>query len=305
MNAKTQSERLFENCLKKRGLDFQFEPTFAGVTSHPDYAVFLADQEVLCEIKEFVAPRLDLKGTALALDPYRAIREKIGAARKKFKHLKQYPCCLVLYNNAKPGVFIDSTEFGRDFIFAAMLGDIELHIPAGAQPPGETAHGVLSGRGGKMVHKAGGQPVNTTISGIVVLEHLNVGLRRLLVNRRRWEKSRGRDATKLEFYAMIEQADGTIRDVSSQVLRAVVYENPHARLSVPEQLFNGPYDERYGIRDDQATRAFAGEEIKKLEAEENELTGGGPSDLNCFDVRFLRRVARSSRGARSKHREAR
>jgi excisionase family DNA binding protein len=245
------SELLFEEYLTKHRLvDWNREKTFPGSSKHPDYSVIYRARETLFEVKQFVGTSGDNQPSVVACDPYRAIREKIGAARKKFKDLQQYPCCLVLYNDGKPGVFIDSTELGGDIIFAAMLGDIELSVPfdwGGSPANPEEQHGLLRGKRGKMLRQAGGGTVieNTTISAIVVLEHLNVGLRRLLIDRGRWEKSKGRKATSRDFWTMIQQAEGTDHDVALSMLRVVVYENPFARISLSNEIFCGPYDERF------------------------------------------------------------
>ncbi len=69
---------------------------------------------------------------------------------------------------------------------------------------------------------------------------------------------------------MADRAAGTRSDRSLRNLRAVVHENPYALVGLPRHIFCGPHDERYGQCDGCINRIFVGEEIEKLEAEENE-----------------------------------
>jgi hypothetical protein len=51
-------------------------------------------------------------------------------------------------------------------------------------------------------------------------------------------------------------------------LRVIVHESPNAQNPLPKDIFRGPYDEWYGVKDDgQIGRTFVGEEIKMLETE--------------------------------------
>lgn len=57
-----------------------------------------------------------------------------------------------------------------------------------------------------------------------------------------------------------------------KVLRALVYENPYAAKRLPEDIFAGPYDVRWGPVDDRRiNKLYIGSELAKLEGEEHEL----------------------------------
>ena len=57
-------------------------------------------------------------------------------------------------------------------------------------------------------------------------------------------------------------------DQSRKQLRVVVHENPYARIPFPLDLFNGPYDERYGSRDGRIQSLYQGEAIAQLPSKE-------------------------------------
>jgi len=269
---KTASELRFEEYLRSNGLGyFQFEKEIPGTSRRPDYSLSFMGQEILFEVKEFKAMGNELKNDnkARAYDPYRRIREKIGAGRKKFKDLENYCCCLVLWNEEKPLVFLQIEEL----MLGAMFGNLAIKIPFeqnGQDFVIKEPRTAYSGQGGKMVHEEGQQVVveNRTISAVLVLEDLEVGQRRFGVEVRRTEKE-GKKLSLVEAFEMFEKAKGTERDYELKELRVVVYENPDARRRLPEEMFRGPYDKRYGVAGGYATLLFAGEgilDLEKLEA---------------------------------------
>jgi hypothetical protein len=77
----------------------------------------------------------------------------------------------------------------------------------------------------------------------------------------RGEKLLGRKLTALE---RLESA--AIVDEPGE-LRAVVHENPDARNPLTRDLFNGPFDERYGMDGSCVRRVFVGSGIQRLEGE--------------------------------------
>jgi hypothetical protein len=53
----------------------------------------------------------------------------------------------------------------------------------------------------------------------------------------------------------------------------MVYENPHAAVKLPRELFSGPYDERWGRMENESLigRVFTGPDLQKLEASEQQF----------------------------------
>lgn len=263
-----ESERLFELCLRAAGFgDFAHEPDLPGTTRRPDYMVTLGEQQLLFEVKEFRATAKDAALSGGCFDPYPPLREKINAAAKKFKDLDGYCCNLVLYNQEKPLVFLD-----WEHIYGAMLGNLGFQVPVsltGEPVPPEAQVARVFTSGGKMHHEADGKPVapkNQTISSVIVVQHLAVGQERFGSHCRQVERSSGRKLGDDEFLRLLDDAKGTPHDPEIRQLRVVVHENPYARIPIPEAVFLGPWDERYGGRDGQIQRVFAGEEVLGLEA---------------------------------------
>lgn len=264
--AKNESELLFEFHLRASGLqEFVFEKEMPGTTRRPDYAVPLADSFILFEVKEFRATREDLQSGFGGYDPYGPLREKINAGSRKFKALSEYCCCLVLYNVDKPLIHLE-----WQYIYSAMLGNLGFSVPIdvpGLPEPEDKEIRKIFMAGGKMHRERQGVPIapqNQTISAIMVLQQFPIGERRFRAEVRRREQECGAKLELEQYYELIDQAQGTDRDLSLRQLRVVVHENPYARMPLPGELFRGPYDERYGGLDGRIQLLYQGDEIARL-----------------------------------------
>jgi hypothetical protein len=270
--SKNKSELLFEQYLAMSGLsDFEFEKEFAGRSQRPDYAVRLVDgTEILFEVKEFRTTTDDfLPGGGGAYDPYSFIREKIDQGREKFKSFKDHCCCLVLFNRDKPLV-----DLSWQMIYGAMLGNIGFRIPMNFETgiADEAATENIFMGGGKMLQYKGLQPVrpqNQTIAAILTLDLLPVGRIRFDAYIEQIERERGKEVGVEEYTQLIEKLRGTERDTTLIQIRGVVHENPHARdgFEFPENLFRGPYDERFGWNDGRIGQIYAGDGVLSLKPE--------------------------------------
>jgi hypothetical protein len=263
---KNKSEILFEGYLRANGhLDFDFEKEIPGSPQRPDYTLHLDGAEILFEVKEFQAEPGDFTAGFGAFDPYPPLREKIDAARKKFKRLKAYCCCLVLYNVNKPLVLMDWQH-----IYGAMLGNlgfsVPLDIPGRPKSPDRSIRTIFMG-GGKMIRWLKGAiagPQNQTVSAILVLGRVPVGERLFREAIAKRQRELGRDLPLDEIVAELNKTVGTPLDSRRRPLRVVVHENPYTRIPLPQELFRGPYDERYGERDGRIQLLFRGDELVKL-----------------------------------------
>jgi hypothetical protein len=141
--------------------------------------------EILFELKQFdqTAAAFNLVGGAN--DPYRAVREKIEAARKKFKNLERSCCCLVFYNNDKPLVEVD-----WQVVYGAMMGNLgfsmSVNQQTGTADESQTVR-TFNG-GGKIYRYLDGRavaPQNRTISAILVLRQYMVGAKRFEIAMKR------------------------------------------------------------------------------------------------------------------------
>ena len=126
--SKNESEVGFEQYLEAQGIpDWGFEPEYPGKRKRPDYRVAWREDALLFDLKEFRGGRPLTPGFRY-VDPYRKIREKIEAARKKFKEFDESCCSVVLYNAGSLDVRLDQPEF----VMGAMLGDFgfRFEVPA-------------------------------------------------------------------------------------------------------------------------------------------------------------------------------
>src|SRR5258706_11414363 len=73
-----------------------------------------------------------------------------------------------------------------------------------------------------------------------------------------------------EFFDLLQE---NREKINRHVLRTMVYENPYAVVPLPRDLFNGPYDERWGPIENQALigRIFTGPDLLKLEQSERQF----------------------------------
>lgn len=263
---KTKSELLLEGYLRWHGYaEFAFEPAVPGTTKRPDYRLRWKDQTILLEVKGLRATADDFRSGPGSFDPYAPVRKKIEAARKKFKDLDSYCCCLVLHNVDKPLVLLDCQH-----VYGAMLGDIGFSVPIslpGMPHPADDKTRVIFTSGGKMHRHRRGVPVepqNQTISAILVLDRVPVGegLFRAALQER--ERQIGPPLAVEEIGKECESAKCTLRDPRRRPLRVVVHENPYARVPLSRDVFTGPYDERYGEEHGCIQRLFCGAKLADL-----------------------------------------
>ncbi len=271
VQAKTESERLFETYLQTSGyLEFEFEPQISNASARPDFVLRANFNEafplVLFEVKEFQPTPADFKLGYGSYDPYAAIRDKIQEARKKFRDFKEYPCALVLYNAGRPLV-----DLRWEFIYGAMLGNLGYSIPFDKTAGRLVDKAVLSPvftQGGEMHREKNGQiiePQNTTISAILVIELLPVGKRRFEIETAEKAQKLGRQLGYEEYMQLVDSSRGTERDISLRQLRSVTCRNPYSRIAFPNKLFRGPYDECYGEVSGELQRVYAGQQLKEIE----------------------------------------
>jgi hypothetical protein len=268
---KTESELLFERYLTARKIRWTYEEPVEGATRRPDYRCVFDGEPARFEIKQFESDPANLPQGFGQFDPYPPVREKLKQAASQLKALKgKEACCVVLWNAGKPLVFL-----GPLAIYAAMLGDITFVFPF---DPGcgmgdaDQGHSTFGARGRMSRYDKAGRPIEpqaTTISAVVVLSLLDIGVRRLEAAMTREEKELGRDLNASERWDRIQAAQGTNRDIGFKELRVVVHENPYAAKPLAASFGSGPYDERYGVdADGRLTRIFCGPSLRALEQEE-------------------------------------
>ena len=102
---RVQSEALLQEYLRSHGLtDVEVEPMIENSGSRPDYRLRADGAEVLLDVEDFTSKLEDSRVRGGAYNPYGPIREKLSAARRKFKDMDGHCCCLVLQNPDKLGL---------------------------------------------------------------------------------------------------------------------------------------------------------------------------------------------------------
>jgi hypothetical protein len=147
-----------------------FEPKLENKNKPPDYLINL-DREYLFEVKEFDPRPIDL-GECFGVDQYKLIRDKIDAAKDKFKEYKDWACCLVLYKNSPSYVELEKPHI----MLGAMEGDFGYTSNYNSEGyiQGSTRPAFLDN--GKMFRRKWAKPANTRISALISLREISIGL---------------------------------------------------------------------------------------------------------------------------------
>jgi hypothetical protein len=263
------SELLFEEYIAEHLLGVpDREPVVPGKSRRIDYRLSFKDQTLWFEVKEFAEdPSSYGEGTGGAYDPYIGIRKKIDKASEKFREYAGESCSLVLYNRNLNLVDI-CTPF---VVLGAMLGNVSWRVPI------DVEEGAVSGRpsqffsnGGKLINPHTKTPVNTRISAVIALEKFPVGQKEFHIALAKKERDEDRRVPWEESHELFQRQEDVYQRTT---LRVLVYENPYTSRRLPGEIFTGPYDVRWGPEAGAPyiNRLYAGSELEKLEAEEDEL----------------------------------
>jgi hypothetical protein len=270
--SKTAGEKTFEDYLDKRQTKYQFELLMPDKRRPPDYTIF-HDRQYLLEVKDFNPTDVPEAG---AYDGYARIRSKIDSASKKFQEYEGYPCGLVLYNNDARLVDVITPQF----VLGAMYGNVGVVVPFTVETGeaiGEEYQAFLGG--GKMIRPHWKNPENTRISALITLRYVNVGTARLneyVAKIKSDEVDRIKRAT--DVLQQLQKARLEF-DRDEKHLGVIVWENSFAAIPFPRDLFDGDYDEIYGVQDKKIQRVFAGKGVVEYERIKAE---GQPRSL--FDI---------------------
>lgn len=249
-NERTEGERRFEDYLDEMGYSFLYEKTYLGKRRKVDYTVTTPKGVFLFDVKD-ADPNMP---TGLQqFDPHEGLVRKIQAGRTKFKEYKDYPCCVVLQNNGT--IFMDIEH--PAVVLGAMYGKIGFSVPVyvGDGPRLEPPPPIQQG----FTTSAQMQPdKNQTISALISLRRIAVG--KLLLRKIRSEIPELRFD---EAYTLLGERLGP--DFFNEYRQGViVWENVYARLPLPRDIFNGPFDERFGLDGTDIARVFCGSELADL-----------------------------------------
>lgn len=116
--------------------------------------------------------------------------------------------------------------------------------------------------GGKMIDYRRNQPWNTTVSSVIVVGTYPLRMNQIRIAVKESQRALGRRTTieeDLEFYEAIPESPDLRR------VRVTVDENPYARIPLAQDLFRGPFDQRWGAEGEFIKRLYVGPEVARLE----------------------------------------
>jgi hypothetical protein len=251
----TKSEMMFEECLEDRAITYERLPELSDLQQkQPDYLVERGNLTCVFEVKELTEPPNRPGGKYPIAGP---IQKQIKEARKQFGQYERRCCAVVLYNTGSIRRSVELTA-----VMSAAFGTWdELPEPLDDQPPAYKFSGsdsVLS------------RIKNTRISAVLVLAEY--ALDRLFVDvwkELQAKRERGEPIEHSDHINLLNRLDPNgCRRVSYQgTLRVVVIENPYASVPFPEELFIGPFDQRWRRESEHFRLAFLGSELERLRAE--------------------------------------
>jgi len=271
MDSRNESEQVFEQYLDLNGYQgkWSYEPSLPGKTKRPDYLLDLSDKKHLFEVKELRA-KSNQRTDAAHTNPYAGLRSEISEGRKKFKEFKDCSCSLVVYRMGDRNTILEP-----QFVLAAMLGNLGIGADLGSagQPVKASMRNEFL-TGGKMIDQKHKRRQNTTINAVVVLEKLldNRNVQRAMNEQMRRQGRAFTEPEKVGVRLKLHEEHSV-----ETVPRVITVENPFARIPLPEDLFRGPFDERWRWMEKQngkIRRVFAGDSLRELEA----LDGDNPWD---------------------------
>jgi hypothetical protein len=177
-------------------------------------------------------------------------------------------CGIVLADPHSPFVLLEPMD-----IYGAILGNLGITMPFDAETgtfdSERATQAFLSG--GKMIWYKQEQaiaPQNTTISAICVLGAIEEDSRRFAIRVAELKREAGQSGTLERILETALETHGSGVDASLYHIRIQVYENPYAVAPFVEGFGTGPWDERFGVRNDRLLRVFAGSSLAALEVDE-------------------------------------
>jgi hypothetical protein len=252
MSVRTESEEIFERYMD--GQNVPWTRVADSAQKHPDYKVEHGNVTCYFEVKEFEDPAVKPKG---GFSPCPAIQEKVLQAKKQFRDYREHCCALVLWNSKSiyRSLFVDvvaSAAFGK-FVDcdAQSTGRLRADPPTyGFSGPGELS-----------------RSQNTTISAIVILgrfqlNHLWLRMWQILMEK----DKRGEEITPWVQFSVLEELSSEQKATLSYegTIRALILENPYARVPFPVDLLVGPFDQRWRMAGGTLRLATMGSELTQL-----------------------------------------
>ena len=262
---KSRSEMVFEHYLGDRGLAWEYESL--PCQRKPDYLILHAEGNCIVEVKEVQDP--DPWPTE-GFHPDRPVRAKIHRARKQFREYKNLPCGLAVYSESifgpyEPSIMLAAAfgpgyqQAGRDYSKIDPSPSFYRFLKRSELPADRhfLAEPLLS-------------PVaNTTFSAMIMLTRWELSELHLQVWKRMYAQQEACEPMENQF-DLLNELGPTLRNSPRfpGTIRVIVIENCHRRLPFPEDLFRGPFDQRWGWNDGWCGPLWIGDKLRELYEQE-------------------------------------
>ncbi len=246
-------EALFERYLISRSLRYERHPSLLETRKVLDFAVYANDgTRVLVEVKTIFNPPPMHSGVGYH-DPYPPIRNHLGEAFKQFTDLPDSLNVIALA--AFPGSFVDLSS--PHIMLGAMYGDTSFQFPIDTETGkgnSEAGTNVFVQGKGPMIGRSL-QPRHTRICAVLSLHNPDPY----------WPIFPERGTLSLSDVA--RQATAQLQNVEATTPppHVTCWDNAAASCEVPNELFSGPMDQRWSVKDGFQARVFVGTERRRRE----------------------------------------
>jgi hypothetical protein len=263
---KSRAETVFEQYLADRDTSWEYE-ALPG-RKKPDYLIPHAKGKCIVEVKEVEDP--DPRPTS-GFDPDRAVRAKIRRARKQFREYKHLPCGFAVYSESMFGPYDPSImlaaafgpgyqQAGRDYGRVDPNPSFYRFLKRSELPADKhfLAEPLLS-------------PVaNTTFSAMIMIARWELSELNLEVWKRMYAQQEAGQPIDNQF-DLLNELGPTLCDSRRfpGTVRVIVMENCHKRLPFPDDLFRGPFDQRWAWNDGWCGPVWIGDKLSELYKQES------------------------------------
>jgi hypothetical protein len=259
----SRAESVFEDYLDLQNLSWEYE-ALPG-TKKPDYLIHHAEGDCVVEVKTIGDPD---PRPQHGFEPDRPVRRKIRKARKQLGEYKNFSCSLAVFSESMfgphdPSVILAAAfgpgfvEAGRDhgridprpsFYRFSRKSELPSHLQFLSDPTLSPA-------------------VNRTFSALILLGHHALDELHLEVWRRLYAKQESGEAVEPgDQFRLLSELGSTFERprMRTPTPRVVVIENRYARIPFPNDLFRGPYDQRWGWREEWCGPTWIGTVLESL-----------------------------------------
>jgi hypothetical protein len=263
MEPKSRAECVFEEYLRHRGLTWEYE-ALPG-RKKPDYAIPHPTGKCVVEVKEIRDPNpLPMNG----FRPDRPIRKKIRRARTQLGEYKEYCCSLAIFSDSmfgpsEPGTILGAAfgpgfqQEGRDYSKIDPTPPVYRFCRKSELSPD------LQFLSDPLLSPA----ANRTFSALILLAHYELSELHLEVWKRLYARQQaGQEVDHADQFRLLKELGPTFGESRrySGTIRVVVIENPFATIPFPDDLFRGPFDQRWGWNGEWCGPVWIGSTLESL-----------------------------------------